>query len=831
MSDEPISQNLIDAAERACARIAPTWPLDRFIAVNPFWSCTDKPLPSLAAELASLSGARLLIPRAWYAQEYREGRLRPEHVREAISMTGSFATEEELTALFWIPEPTLPRRPLVVDVMDARGASQDLEVSWRDFIVERVSRFCAAYFDEGQAQIAPVRRGGLYASWREGARGDRGPNMFMGLREYRAVAATLPSTANEMMRVALRELAVPPDQLEKYLWALLLDINGWSSWCAYLRWTARLSGGDDGNIMELLAIRLAWEWLLLRAGSTELRAEWQQAMASWPLLDRAAKHARDDDWVLQRAVELAWSSQISERLPDGFANQRPAGPLVQAAFCLDVRSEVYRRALEAQGDHVQTLGCAGFFGLPIEYAPLGAEGGRPQLPGLFAPKYRVTDTAVPKGLEPKRKGRLYAAQAWKAFKSGALSSFAFVDAMGLIFAASVFGEAFGRSARHTSEHESAGLAPREDSSRVPRLTSAMDGSLPSVDDRCNLAEGLLRAMSLTRGFARLVVLIGHGSATRNNPFAAGLDCGACCGQTGEVNARAAAALLNDDDVRAGLAARGIDIPSTTEFIAGLHTTTTDEITLFDDGPLPETHLPDLAALRATLERASTAARRERAPRLGLGDLSDKDLRAAVVERSLSWAEVRPEWGLSGNASLIIAPRERSRHIDMAGRTFLHDYRADEDNGFKVLEALMTGPMVVGNWINFQYYASTVDNRRYGSGNKVLHNIVGGHLGVFEGNGGDLRVGLSLQSLFDGERWIHAPLRLSVFIEAPQSAIDSVLEKHAKVLELVENEWLHIFQIDEATRAVYFRKEGAWTATATIRATATPLPISSWRPPS
>ena len=58
---------LKEAAERACAGIAPTWPLDRFIAVNPFWARTNKPLPKVAGELAALSGARLLMPRAWYA--------------------------------------------------------------------------------------------------------------------------------------------------------------------------------------------------------------------------------------------------------------------------------------------------------------------------------------------------------------------------------------------------------------------------------------------------------------------------------------------------------------------------------------------------------------------------------------------------------------------------------------------------------------------------------------------------------------------------------------------------------------------------------------------
>ena len=692
--------------------------------------------------------------------------------------------------------------------MDARAPSE-LELSWRDFIVERLSRFCGSYFDDGQAQVGAVRKGGLYASWREQARVDRGPSLFMGLREYRTTARSLPETADEMMTLAASALEVPAGERENYLSALLLDINGWASWCAYLRWTARLANGDDHHIRELLAIRVAWEWLLLRAGGADLRADWRHALSSWSAIDHATQSARADDWLLQRAMEIAWTSEVSRKLRGGFGAARPEAPTLQAAFCIDVRSEIYARALEAQGTSIQTLGCAGFFGLPIEYAALGADGARPQLPGLLAAKYRVTETGGPALLEETRRSRLNATHAWKAFKSNSLSSFAFVDAMGLVFAGSLFGESFGWSARHVDEHEHAGLLPLEDRARTPQLTSRVDGSPLSITERCELAESMLRAMSLTRSFAPVVLLVGHAAATRNNPHAAALNCGACCGQSGEVNARVAAALLNDAEVRAGLGSRGIAIPSTTRFVAGLHNTTTDDLTLLDAGALPA---PEIAELRATLERASAAARRERAPRLGLADLSDAALHATVRERSKDWAEVRPEWGLAGNATFIVAPRERSRHIDLAGRAFLHDYRFEEDEDFAILEQLMTAPLVVAHWINFQYYASTVDNGRYGSGNKVLHNVVGGHLGVFEGNGGDLRIGLALQSLHDGERWVHEPLRLSAYIEAPREAIDRVLAKHAKVRELVDNEWIHLFQIDAGERAISVRRNAAWCAT-------------------
>jgi uncharacterized protein YbcC (UPF0753/DUF2309 family) len=796
-----------DIAERACARIAPTWPLDRFIAVNPFWPLTHKPLPEVAGELAALSGARVLMPRQWYAQEWRAGRLRSEHIRAAIAESASSVTEADLVALFWSGEPSPAQRPLVVDTLEAL-LHREHELTWREFVMERVSRFCASYFDAGQALIGGVREGGFYASWRAQAPTDQGPSLFMGLGDYRATVAKLPETADEMIERGCADLGVADGERERYLSALLLDVNGWASWCAYLRFTARIAGGDDSHLRQLLAIRLGWEWILFCASDEMIRTEWRLAMTSWPSIDRAARLARSDDWILQRAVEISWLSTLRPKLAQGFTATRPATPYLQAAFCLDVRSEVYRRALEAQGEHIQTIGAAGFFGVPIEYAQLAADDARPQLPGLFGPKYRVTDTGVPRGLEATRRARLDAKNAWKAFKSSSLSSFAYVDAVGLFFAGSLFQEAFRAEKSRSDHHDRAGLKDSEDQTRMPRLTGYVDGEPIRPEERIEIAASLLRSIGLTRDFARLVLLVGHGSETKNNPHAAGLDCGACGGQPGDVNARAAAAMLNDDHVREGLVSRGIAIPETTIFVGALHNTTTDDVTIFDESG-SEAHRADIREARALFASASIAARRERAPRLGLGNLADDQLHAALVKRARNWAEVRPEWGLAGNAAFIIAPRERSRHLDLEGRVFLHDYRYTEDKDHAILEALMTGPMVVAHWINFQYYASTVDNERYGCGNKVLHNIVGGHLGVFEGNGGDLRIGLSLQSLHDGERWMHTPLRLAVFIEASRAAIDRVLAKHRKVSELVDNEWLHLFQLDPAEHAVFARRDGDW----------------------
>ena len=522
--------------------------------------------------------------------------------------------------------------------------------------------------------------------------------------------------------------------------------------------------------------------------------------------------------IWQRAQEIAYQRPLVNALAQSRSSAECVPASVQAVFCIDVRSEVFRRALESVNPGVQTLGFAGFFGLLTSYTPIGTNATRPQLPGLLLPTLSVTETCgqpdQDRAVADQRRARLDLKASWQLFQRLPGSAFTLVESLGLGY----LGKIIRRSLPTTADGANTdliALTPAQAKQVRPQLVMT---SVQASGERVALAGRVLGAMSLTNGFARLVLLVGHGSQSANNPHAAGLDCGACCGQTGEVNARALASLLNDAVVRKALCESSIQIPDTTHFVPALHNTTTDEVVLFDRDHVPPTHIDDLVHIERGLSAAGERARAERAPALGLAYLASqpKALATAIKTRANDWAQTRPEWGLANNASFIVAPRSRSRGINLEGRAFLHDYDHQRDADGSVLELIMTAPMIVTHWINMQYHASTVDNLLYGSGNKVLHNVVGGRIGVFEGNGGDLRIGFPLQSVNDGQRWMHTPLRLSVFIEAPHSALEAVIAKHALVRELLDHCWLYLFCMDGETVEAYANGQWqAWHASAGV----------------
>jgi len=792
------------AMRATCARIAPLWPLESFVAVNPYLGLADLRFGEAAELLASTAGARSTMSAAFYLDAIEEGRIGDTDLAAALAGSSAGPPTDVASWLQTIrdgqDESTAAARVPTVAAVATAVTGHD----WIRLSTDRVSGWAAAYFDSGQAlwKSADPNRP-LFAAWKEEASIDRTPEV-MGLRGFRATVRSLPDDPFAAAEQAVHELGIPDEALELYLHALLLRVGGWAAHAARVVWDQGLLGEEDDTLVQFLAVLLGWELAVLHAGSRHgVPAAWAEAAAQLRSLGARppVRQTLEQRLVLQDAFDRSAQRHLIEQLVSHPITPPGPGrrPTAQAVFCIDVRSEVIRRHLEATADGVDTIGFAGFFGFAIEYVPLAHDRGEAQCPVLLTPGYTVAETV----LDPARQEEAIAARrlvhhvrrAWKSFKMGAISCFSFVGPVGLIYLPKLFTDGHGVT-RPVTRPEDEALPSWAVGHTAPSLDSAEPmtaaGGVASAD-RIELAEGALRGMSLTDNFAPLVMIVGHGAATVNNPYATGLDCGACGGHTGENNARVAAAILNDAEVRQALATRGICVPDDTWFVAGLHNTTTDEIMMFDRHLVPARHAQLLTELDADLAEAGRRARAERAGRFDIAGTEPID--AAIIARSRDWAQVRPEWGLAGCQAFIAAPRSRTRDLDLGGRSFLHSYDWRQDDGFGVLELIMTAPMVVASWISLQYYASTVDNDLFGSGNKTLHNVVG-RIGVLEGNAGDLRTGLPWQSVHDGERLQHEPLRLNVIIEAPVDAMNDVLAAHPSVRDLCDNGWLQLLAMDE-----------------------------------
>lgn len=724
---------ILTAIAGACERVAPLWPLTHFVAVNPFVGMSE----------LDFEDAVTLMERAGHAT-------------------------------------LLPGRSPATRVLSVADLVDDLTpgaLNGHAFVVDEISKWCSSYFDQGQAVWPmPWRHLSLWPAWRAAASLDANAEL-MGLRGFRAHVRALSDDPVAVITSAIGRLGIPAHAAETYLLRLLLSTAGWSGYVQYRVRERQMAGMMSDELTQLLAVRITYD-VALHDALPSLHEPWRKVVARLADDDRHVVTGPTPRHDALLAAEARYQHHVATSINAGpratGAHERPD---LQAVFCIDVRSEVFRRALESQSPRIETIGFAGFFGLPLAYrdTPDGSTDAR--CPALLSPSLTVADQ------RPAPRVPAWMTDAWQSFRTSALSCFSFVEAAGLASGARLAASL---------------LAWRR---AKPGAASSLERPLPldlPIHERVALAANVLRTMGLTRRFAKVVLLCGHGSTTANNPYGSALDCGACGGHAGDANARAAATLLNDPWVRFGLTAANIVIPADTTFIAALHNTTTDDVEVHGVDP----------TIAEWLAAAGRIARRERAKTLGLDVATDASLDAQVRGRSRDWSCVRPEWGLAGNAAFIAAPRARTRGVALDGRAFLHDYDTAADASGAVLELIMTAPMVVASWINLQYYASTVDNARFGSGNKVLHNVVG-TFGVWQGNGGDLQVGLAWQSIHDGKEFRHEPLRLSVFLEAPTDRIDAVLEKHEPVRRLVANRWIHLLAIEPATGVVRRWAQGRW----------------------
>lgn len=761
---------LFAAAEDAMRQMPPAFPLDATVAVNPWLGQAGEDRTIAAARMARVGGGRMFLPRESVAAMIDAGDVAPEDLSAAAVShdidVGTLTRAARENGCAPGPLPTL-----------ADLAQRDSGIDWPALVEERIGLWAGGHFDRGQA-FWPAPDSGAWASWRAFASRDLTPGLA-GLAGFPAQVSAMPADPHAAFAESCGALDLGPDAAPLYFHRLLVSLSGWAQYARHLGWMAERDGDRDRTLFELLTVRLVWEVILLEQGGDALAGAWQKAKDEYAYPVEADRDMKLDA-ALQEAVDRGRERCIAETLAAETTPGVTGRPAMQAAFCIDVRSERLRRALEAADPDIRTIGFAGFFGLPIRHRGHASDTLEARAPILLSPGIE-TQAGDDGGTDTRERVRLRTVRAWGRFKRAAVSAFAFVEAAGPVYVGKLVRDGLGLH----------GASPGDP---APKL------DMP-LDERIAAAEGVLRAMSLTEGFARLVLVCGHGAEVTNAPHASALQCGACGGFAGDVNARLLAGLLNESAVRAGLAERGIVIPSDTHFVAGLHDTVSDDVRVFEDVPVAS-HGAEMERLRAALAKAATLTRTERAGALPRGSAD------ALAHRGRDWSELRPEWGLAGCSGFIAAPRARTAGRDLGGRVFLHDYDWRQDEGARTLELILSAPVVVASWIALQYHGSAVAPDTFGAGNKLLHNVVGG-IGVLEGNGGALRAGLPWQSVHDGDTPRHVPSRLVVAVEAPDQMISGVLDRQPEVRRLFDNGWLTLVALDGAGAVSRRYEKSAW----------------------
>ncbi|MDX1362002.1 MAG: putative inorganic carbon transporter subunit DabA, partial [Pseudoalteromonas tetraodonis] len=414
---------------KVCGYIAPNWPLDQMIAVNPFWEMRHLPIEDVSARIDTLCNANMLMPKDFYQHKYDNGIITDNHLADAAKLLNSDFTHEQLIQTLHIDVPLVDWHN-IADLLDQQRNKH--KMAWHDEITHQLSQFCAAHYQ----QLGPMLHGDdtspqspLYRHWLTVIQADKGISIVMDEKHLNGYFKQLPTCADELIALTLSTLNIDNDSLELYAHSLLLDINGWASWLAYLRFQGQLYAKPKDDMKQLLAMRMAWDlviWQYLAdhdsASFKQLQSQWQQEKSLVVERLHAHKLAQKPLWVWAKALELSYQYPLNHALQS--ATKTPVNNAqLQAVFCIDVRSEVIRRALESQSKNIETFGFAGFFGLPLEYQENGSAITRPQLPGLLKPAIHATQTHKDAALEASRQN----SATWQSWSKSAPSSFSMVE--------------------------------------------------------------------------------------------------------------------------------------------------------------------------------------------------------------------------------------------------------------------------------------------------------------------------------------------------------------------------------------------------------------------
>jgi uncharacterized protein YbcC (UPF0753/DUF2309 family) len=469
----------------------------------------------------------------------------------------------------------------------------------------------------------------------------------------------------------------------------------------------------------------------------------------------------------------------------------------QALFCIDDRECSFRTYIEQTDTKAETYGTPGFFNIEFYYKPDGGKFLTKLCPAPLPANHLI--------LEKSNKYKIKKEVGFSSQSHGLIVGWLVSQTLGFWSAFKllkyIFKPTYGTTTVSSFQHMSSTSSLIYENKGGEKEHDLQVGF--TVSEMADRIESLIKSIGLTSNFADLIYIIGHGSTSANNAFYSTMDCGACSCKPGSVNARLAALMANREDVRAILAERGLVIPSTTQFVGGLHDTAQDLMVYYDIAYLSETNRPKHLKNQETFNKALTLNAKERSRRfMSINSTQPAEkIHKAIQSRTYSLFEPRPELDHATNSLCVVGGRWLTKHVFLDRRAFLNSYDYQQDlNGEYLLGILRAATPVCGG-INLAYYFAKVDNQKFGSGSKLPHNIVG-LFGVANGIEGDIRPGLPKQMIE-----VHDPIRLMTIVEHYPEVVKRMLESAPATYEWYANDWMKLVAIHPDTKQAYILKNG------------------------
>jgi uncharacterized protein YbcC (UPF0753/DUF2309 family) len=710
---------------------------------------------------------------------------------------------------------------------------------------DALAELSSVFLDRGAAKWAPPFRdqGFLYffavlerlgfAPWRKEAR--RSARRIVSLWRNPKPNAQA-DLAEEVLRENLEYFGVPEEEWTDVIRSMLLELRGWAG--MFNRIETHPTEAPHNAKVRLIDF-CAVQSILIRSSIESLGQQlaWPAEPLSSILAAVPKFHSDHEDSSHTSAIAFVdQHSKRREHLEKEFQNtllhaigtspvfrsdtHRPA---LQLYTCIDDRSCSLRRHVEEiNPKEIETFGVAGFFGIPIRYKPidgadqmiLAPEGNNPHVVLEEAEYVPDHDKAV---LFQRR--RHFLAQLsclWEAASFSPLGSLALALVSPLLIARLLLMAFSPNTKRRMKEYFSRAVMPK------PRTAVGLPFS---PEEGARLLAQTFRDIGTRNRFAPIVIVLGHGSVSVNNPFAAAYNCGACGGREGGPNARLLARLGNDAQVRQQLLKEHrINIPIDTVFVGGMHNTTTDAVDFYDVDALPESHHAQFAQAARVIRVACGKNALERCHRFLLAARvrTPEEALQHVQMRSADAAEVRPELNHATNGAAVIGRRELTKGCFLDRRVFLPSYDpfSDDADGTN-LEHVLAPALLVCSGINLEYLFSTIQADHHGAGTKAPLNIVA-NVGLQQGTVGDLRPGLPSQMTE-----MHSPIRAAFVVDAPIETVEAVLARRVDLRQLVRNQWVLFFVRDPSSNQFFQEVQGQYRPVAIneCEATKTYIPFT------